>query len=61
MKTTEILESFYEDCLKFWKKNNPEEAEKMAYKDVERITTNPYSPSGEKLDEEAKRIFLKAL
>ncbi|WP_144460404.1 hypothetical protein [Siminovitchia fortis] len=65
-KTWEIMTSFYNDCLKFWRKEQEkygnvsnEEVQKLALRDVSVITTNPYSPNGEKLDEKTQEKWIK--
>ena len=60
-ETTDILKKFYEDCLRFWKRENVQDAYLNALKDVERITTDPYSPNGEKLNKDALNAFIKSL
>lgn len=60
-ETTEILKKFYEDCLRFWKRENVQDAHLNALKDIERITTDPYSPNGEKLNKDALNAFIKSL
>lgn len=63
IKTIEILEEMHADCLKFWEREGKEESEaaELAKKDIERLTTNPFSPKGEKLNEEAKHAFVTIL
>lgn len=65
MVCEQILNAYYRDCLKFWKKEkekgfeselNPEE---LALKDIRMIITNPYSPKGEPLDMTVKRLWIE--
>ena len=61
-KTTElILETFFRDCLRFWRKNTNDEREafEKALNDTKGITKDPFSPCGDKLDEETKEKFIK--
>ena len=60
-ETTDILKEFYGDCLRFWERENAPDAHLNARKDVERITTDPYSPNGEKLNKNALNAFIKSL
>lgn len=61
-ETYQILGEFFNDCVKFWILSGVKdykEAFTLAIKDVEGVTHNPYSPQGELLDVEAKRLFIK--
>ena len=58
-ETTEILKRFYEDCLKFWKRENVENTAEYVLKDLSRISTDPFSPNGEKLDKQAISDFVE--
>ena len=60
-ETLVIMEDFFRDCLGFWRRNVDDEREafEKALYDVSHITTNPFSPHGDKLDEEAKTQFIK--
>ena len=60
-KTFETLGIFFEECLKFWKRENVANPLAMTIKDIERLEHNPHSPSGDKLHEEAKNDFVKFL
>ena len=60
-ETTDILKNFYEDCLRFWERENAPDARLNALKDVERITTDPYDPNGKKLNKDALNAFIKSL
>lgn len=59
-KTIDVLQAFYEDCRAFWVREcaNTREAHKRAVEDVERLSTNPFSPNGELLNIEAKAEFV---
>lgn len=57
-QTTEILESFYFECLSFWQREKAPNPKELALKDLKSITTDPYSPNGEKLDMKAKEDFI---
>lgn len=61
--TVEVLITAYQDCEKFWIREGKSETEAkiLARKDIEGMTTNPFSPKGEQLNEEAKIGFLRAL
>lgn len=60
-ETLVIMEDFFRDCLGFWRRNVDDEREafERALNDVSCITTDPFSPHGDKLDEEAKEKYLK--
>lgn len=60
-ETHDIVRAFYVDCVRFWKQEGKgvQEAHRLAKKDLEAITTNPFSPRGELLNPEAKADFLK--
>lgn len=55
------MERFFRDCLNFWigKTNDEREAFERALNDTRRITTDPFSPCGDKLDLETKENFIK--
>lgn len=55
-ETLETLTDFYRDCVRFWMREG--KSIDNALRDVENITTNPYSPNGELLDVEAKNDFI---
>jgi hypothetical protein len=57
-ETTEILKSFYSECLRFWKRENVENAAEYALKDLANIKCDPYSPNGETLDKKAITDFI---
>lgn len=56
-----VMENFFRDCLNFWRRstNDEREAFENALNDIRRITTDPFSPCGDKLDVEAKNQFIK--
>ena len=61
-KETElIMENFFRDCLNFWRRstNDEREAFENALDDTRRIMTNPFSPCGDRLDEETKDAFIR--
>ena len=55
------MENFFRDCLNFWRRNTNDEREafEKALDDIRRITTDPFSPCGDKLDVETKEKFIK--
>lgn len=56
-----VMENFFRDCLNFWRRstNDEREAFENALNDIRRITTDPFSPCGDKLDVETKEKFIK--
>lgn len=56
-----VMENFFRDCLNFWRRstNDERKAFEKALNDTKRIMTNPYSPCGDKLDEETRVKFIK--
>ena len=60
-ETQLVMENFFIDCLNFWRRstNDEREAFEKALNDTECIMTNPYSPCGDRLDEETKTKFIK--
>ena len=60
-ETQLIMEHFFKDCYKFWFRttNDYRTAFELALKDAKKITTDPFSPCGEKLDVETKEKFIK--
>ena len=62
-RTKEIINSFYEDCVKFWIREGREttEARRLAIRDCEELKHDPFSPCGEELDLKAKDEFLEKL
>lgn len=63
-KTVNVLDQFYKDNLSFWNKEierNPElkeTAEELALNDVKNAKTDPYSPTGNPLDESTKEQWI---
>lgn len=55
-ETIQTLNEFYEDCLKFWKKEG--KGAEHAIRDIEFLEHDPFSPSGKKLDTKAKSDFI---
>ena len=55
------MENFFRDCQNFWRRtiNDEREVFEKALNDTRRITTDPFSPYGEKLDEETRIKFIK--
>ena len=55
------MEKFFKDCQNFWRRTISDEREvfERALNDTRRITTDPFSPRGEKLDIETKEKFIK--
>lgn len=61
VKETELaMERFFNDSLNFWKRIGFDERQafEAALEDTKKITTNPFSPRGDKLDEETKIKFI---
>lgn len=60
-ETQLALEHFFRDCQNFWRRTIDDEREvfEKALNDTRRITTDPFSPCGKKLDVEAKEKFIK--
>lgn len=63
LTTVEVLIEAYKNCIDFWKREgfDEKEAERLAKIDVATMTTNPFSPKGEPLNEEARIGFIRAL
>ena len=60
-ETQSVLGQFFNACLKFWWSAGKDQrtAWELSIKDIEGLTTDPYSPQGELLDVEAKELFIK--
>lgn len=62
--SVKILNTFYSDCHVFHLKNGTGNPHELAYRNVKDVTTNPFEPNGEKLDEgvlielQTKNIFM---
>ena len=56
-----VMEKFFRDCQNFWRRtiNDEREVFERALNDTRRIKTDPFSPCGEKLDEETRVKFIK--
>ena len=56
-----VMEKFFRDCQNFWRRtiNDEREVFERALNDTRRITTDPFSPRGDKLDEETKKAFIR--
>lgn len=56
-----ILESFYSDCLTFWRSQSVDYPEANVLEDIKRLTTNPYiAYHSHKLDAYTKEYFIKS-
>lgn len=60
-ETQITLEKFFKDCENFWKRTGMDEREafESALDDIKRVSTDPFSPRGDKLDQETKEQFIK--
>jgi hypothetical protein len=60
-ETELIMEKFFNDCLSFWKRegHDSRDAFAKALNDVRSLERDPFSPCGDKLDEEAKLNFIR--
>lgn len=60
-QTQIVLEKFFKDCENFWKRTGMDEREafESALDDTKRVSTDPFSPRGDKLDPEIKVEFIK--
>lgn len=60
-ETELILERFFNDSLKFWKRMVPDEREAYAnaIDDIKVVKRDPFSPSGDLLNEETKEKFIR--
>ena len=56
-----VMEKFFRDCQNFWRRtvNDEREVFEKALNDTRRITTDPFSPRGDRLDVETKDAFIK--
>ena len=57
-ETATICEKFYNECLRFWKREKHDQSEKMALADVARLERDPFSPNGNELDRTAINDFI---
>ena len=60
-ETQMAMEKFFNDCVNFWRRTGMDEREafESALDDIKHITTDPFSPRGDKLDLETKAEFIK--
>ena len=60
-ETELVLDHTMIDCRKFWERQGYDEREAFikALEEVEGMTTDPFSPCGEKLDVSAKKKFIE--
>jgi hypothetical protein len=60
-ETQLAMEHFFRDCQNFWRRtvNDEREVFEKALNDARRITTDPFSPCGKKLDVDTKEKFIK--
>ena len=59
-ETQLVIENFFKDCQNFWRTtiNDEREVFERALNDTRSITTNPFSPCGDKLDIKTKEAFI---
>ena len=52
IQTIEVLTEAYEDCINYWKGQRKPiaDAKRLARKDIQGMTTNPFSPGGKQLN-----------
>ena len=60
-ETQLVMENFVRECQNFWRRtiNDEREVFAKALNDVSSITTDPYSPCGDKLDEKTRVAFIR--
>ena len=60
-ETQLVMENFFKDCLNYHKRSTNDEREvfEKALNDTRRITTDPFSPCGGKLDVKTKEAFIR--
>ena len=60
-ETEQVLEMFFNDCLRFWTREGYDEraAFEMALDDVRAVKNDPFVPRGKKVDEDAKQKFIQ--
>ena len=60
-ETQLALERFFKECEDFWRRTGMDEMEafESALDDTKRVSTDPFSPRGDKFDPEAKAEFIK--
>lgn len=63
-ETQEILEVYFEECLRFWagsmKVRDMRKAHELALQDVRCIKHDPFSPYGDLLDVETHKQFIQS-
>jgi len=59
-ETEKILDKFFRECWRFWRLrgNTSRQSFENALKDIRNIKHNPYVPTGDLLNEEAKQKFI---
>ena len=59
-ETQRALETFFNDCIKFWKNIGFDErtAFEAALNDTKKLTTDPFMPKGKLLHEETRIKFI---
>ena len=59
-ETTYLLNKFFEDCFAFWinEGKDDKEAFELALKETDQVTCNPFTPSGDLLDFDAKQKYI---
>lgn len=63
IETTRILTVFFADCFKFWliEGQNVMQALTLALRDVSEINHDPFEPTGDLLDADAKQEFINKI
>lgn len=56
-----MFNRFYEECLKFWERENVPNPEEKALQEVKWLKNNPFSPAGEPVDEKEKQKFIDSM
>lgn len=60
-ETEKVLKKFFLECWRFWKLrgNTERQSFENALEDVKRLKHDPYVPTGDLLNEEAKQKFIR--
>ena len=60
-ETERILDKFFKECFNFWKRqgNTDRRSFENALKDIKNIKCDPYTPTGDLLNEEIKQKFIR--
>ena len=60
-ETQLIIERFFQECIVFWNRNktNSREAFKMAIRNIECLTHDPYEPCGKLIDIATRDKFIR--